>query len=315
MSRALSTSGLKLCSKAYLFTGSSFIRPSIRLVSSKAQEIKNEQQISNKAQEDKDFEGTRDKWEKVLRKYPVLPNESNSDISFYKKFNSFTEKTTNISDSKASKQLVLKTIQDSYCELWLPFSESPSLLNQYIDSRGSIRIGKILEDLDRLAGAIAYKHTSDSNGEIQNLVIVTAAVDRIDIHENMESDCVYKASGIVTYVGFSSIEISLKLEKIVSENQELNCKSKSSSIDLLNNIVDSGAKKQAGVNSSDKAPLETSAQSKISKQQTKPVLTARFTMVARNRDTGKAEQINPLKLENDEERRIFKLSEGYYKKL
>ncbi|OMJ24801.1 Acyl-coenzyme A thioesterase 9, mitochondrial [Smittium culicis] len=310
MSRVLSASGMKACSKAHLFTRSAFIRPSIRLASSKSQRINDEQQISAKEQEVKDFEGKRDKWEKVLKKYPVLPNESNSDISFYKKFKSFSEKTANISESKASKQLVLKTIQDSYCELWLPFSESPSLLNQYIDSRGSIRIGKILEDLDRLAGAIAYKHTSDANGEIKNLVIVTAAVDRIDIHENMESDCVYKASGIVTYVGFSSIDISLKLEKIVSENQEINCKSSSSSIDLLNNIVNSGTSKQAGADSSEKIALESSAQSNISKQQTKPVLTARFTMVARNRETGKAEQINPLKLETDEERRIFKLSEA-----
>ncbi|OLY82681.1 Acyl-coenzyme A thioesterase 9, mitochondrial [Smittium mucronatum] len=208
-----------------------------------------------------DFKSEMEHWEKMLKRYPVLPSETSSDISYYKKFDTLPEsfETTNSKD-----QLVLKTISDSYCELWLPFRDAPSLLNQYVNQQGEIRVGKILEDLDRLAGAIAYKHTSDIDGQIKNLVIVTAAVDRIDIHEYLDSDCIYKASGHVVHVGYSSIDISLVLNKVLSTEE----------------------------GSSEK-----------------PCLTARFTMVARNRDTGKAEQINPLMLSSEKERIAFKTSE------
>lgn len=45
-----------------------------------------------------------------------------------------------------------KRMQDSYVELYLPFTEDPELLEKYIATSGLIRIGKIVEDLDTLAG-------------------------------------------------------------------------------------------------------------------------------------------------------------------
>lgn len=40
----------------------------------------------------------------------------------------------------------------SYVELQLPFSKDPQLADRYIATSGSIRLGKIFEDLDNLAG-------------------------------------------------------------------------------------------------------------------------------------------------------------------
>ncbi|PVZ96968.1 hypothetical protein BB558_007092 [Smittium angustum] len=213
-------------------------------------------------------------WEKALNRYSVLPTKTQGIIDFYKHSKAQIEKQDSILTTQENssslvydQELVLKTIKDSYCELWLPFKDVPSLLEQYISYMDGIRIGKILEDLDRLAGAIAYKHTSDVNENVSNTIIVTAAVDRIDILEPIESDKNYKASGIITYVGFSSMEISLKLEEVLSDVAE-----------------------------TEQTP-------------TKKVLVARFTMVALNKDTGRAKQINPLKLETTDERRVFKASE------
>lgn len=73
---------------------------------------------------------------------------------------------------------------DSYSQLVLPFSSSPELLEQYVNAWGGIRIGKLMEHLDSLAGSIAYKHmlgpATETIGKIQErgYYIVTAAVDR-----------------------------------------------------------------------------------------------------------------------------------------
>ncbi|PVU90998.1 hypothetical protein BB561_004605 [Smittium simulii] len=217
-------------------------------------------------------------WEKVLDQYSVLPTTLTDITELYKKLDSQLNESTqqdnalfiDQSNIVSPKDLTLKTMKDSYCELWLPFTDVPALYEEYVDFAGFTRIGKILQDLDRLAGAVAYKHTSDQHGNISNITIVTAAVDRIDIIGSLECNVNYKASGVVSYVGFSSMEISLKLEKALA------------SVD-------------------DSSPNE--------KIKYTPVMFARFTMVARNKDTGKAIQINPLRLESHDEKKLFKITE------
>lgn len=46
---------------------------------------------------------------------------------------------------------------DSFTEAVLPFSSDPELLEEYLTFSGTVRVGKLLEDLDALAGTIAYK--------------------------------------------------------------------------------------------------------------------------------------------------------------
>lgn len=75
-------------------------------------------------------------------------------------------------------------MQDSYSELLLPFGSEPELLEQYTNASGGLRIGKLMEHLDSLAGSIAYKHVLGPGVNIAENVrdrgffIVTAAVDR-----------------------------------------------------------------------------------------------------------------------------------------
>ncbi|KAF9562517.1 hypothetical protein EC968_005215 [Mortierella alpina] len=111
------------------------------------------------------------------------------------------------------RELVLKTMQDSYTEIILPFKTDKALLEEYINVGGSLRHGKIMEDLDALAGAISYKHADDGKTDSSPLTIVTASVDRIDLLKPLGvSDL--RLSGHVTYVGYSSMEIFMKMEEI-----------------------------------------------------------------------------------------------------
>ncbi|KAJ1964236.1 hypothetical protein GGI12_001560, partial [Dipsacomyces acuminosporus] len=121
----------------------------------------------------------------------------------------------NSSDVRRPRQpLVLKKISDSVTETFLPFKDNRELREQYVNYYGKIRLGKVLEDLDRLAGAVAYKHASDAQGELAPIVFVTASVDRIDLKAKLCPDRNYRMVGTVTYVGFSSLEIYIQVQSI-----------------------------------------------------------------------------------------------------
>ncbi|EGD76244.1 hypothetical protein PTSG_11662 [Salpingoeca rosetta] len=83
-------------------------------------------------------------------------------------------------DAHKPSQVLTKTMADSYTEVCLPFSTDKLLQEEYLTYAGSIRVGKILEDLDALAGTIAYRHCDDTT-HYGPLTIVTASVDRITL--------------------------------------------------------------------------------------------------------------------------------------
>jgi acyl-coenzyme A thioesterase 9 len=71
-------------------------------------------------------------------------------------------------------------------------------------------------DLDALAGVVAYKHTGD------DVMTVTAAVDRITLKNRLTSICDLELSGHVTFAtGRSSMEISLQVAKALAEGEKL----------------------------------------------------------------------------------------------
>ncbi|KAG0286540.1 hypothetical protein BGZ97_007387 [Linnemannia gamsii] len=156
-------------------------------------------------------------------------------------------------------------MQDSYTEIILPFKTDKALLEEYINVGGSLRHGKIMEDLDALAGAISYKHTDDGKPDSSPLTIVTASVDRIDLLKPL-GVCDLRLSGHVTYVGYSSMEIYMKMEEINKDKPG---------------------------------------------QHGDTILVARFTMVARDAITGKAAQVNPLLLRDDNEKKLFQMGEDH----
>lgn len=82
-------------------------------------------------------------------------------------------------------QLSTRSMMDSYSQLVLPFATQKELLEQYINATGGLRIGKLMENLDSLAGSIAYKHVLGPGVDMESetihergFFIVTAAVDR-----------------------------------------------------------------------------------------------------------------------------------------
>ncbi len=77
-------------------------------------------------------------------------------------------------------------MQDSYCEIQLPFASSPEFLENYTNASGGIRTGLLMEHLDSLAGSIAYKHMLGPDvsklPKDAGFYIVTASVDRQVTH-------------------------------------------------------------------------------------------------------------------------------------
>lgn len=90
------------------------------------------------------------------------------------------------------------------------FSQDQFLLETYRNPWGEMRFGKILEDLDALAGNIAFNHVEG------NPLIVTAGVDRIRVRQRPDIGADQYLSGKVTWVGSSSMEIRMKIS--ASEN-------------------------------------------------------------------------------------------------
>ncbi|KAF8584449.1 Thioesterase/thiol ester dehydrase-isomerase [Ramaria rubella] len=113
-------------------------------------------------------------------------------------------------------------MQDSYSELLLPFRSQPVLLEQYTNASGGIRIGKLMEHLDSLAGSIAYKHVLGpginmaENVQDREFFIVTAAVDRLDMLRPLTPENVrdLRVCGHVIHTGRSSMEVVVKMELI-----------------------------------------------------------------------------------------------------
>ncbi|KAF2461614.1 HotDog domain-containing protein [Lineolata rhizophorae] len=115
----------------------------------------------------------------------------------------------------ADRKLEPKRMSDSYYSVVLPLAQDPWLLDTYMNSSGHLRLGTILMDLDALSGVIAYKHTGDA------VTTVTAACDRITIHNPLTEVCDLELSGMVTYAtGRSSMEISIQVAKAPSEGQK-----------------------------------------------------------------------------------------------
>ncbi|ODQ52950.1 Thioesterase/thiol ester dehydrase-isomerase [Saitoella complicata NRRL Y-17804] len=119
-----------------------------------------------------------------------------------------------------------RRMEDSYHELYLPFAEDDALLDQYVNAYGLLRMGQLLEDLDSLAGVIAYKHVtppaSQRQADYVPPAIVTASVDRISIVEPMQRVEDVRLSGMVTWVGNSSMEIKLQMETVAKTGEVRN---------------------------------------------------------------------------------------------
>lgn len=100
-----------------------------------------------------------------------------------------------------------KTRSESFSFLTLPFKDDKWLCDAYINASGRLRAGQLFQDLDALAGRIAYRHCSPAEP-----VNVTASVDRIYMVKKVDEIQNYNfvLAGAVTWTGKSSMEITVK---------------------------------------------------------------------------------------------------------
>lgn len=165
--------------------------------------------------------------------------------------------------------LLEKKAADSRREIKYIFDASASapglrsLRDLYVNNRGYISMGKILEDMDALAGNIAFSHSDDNNPKTRPLSLVTASVEkiRLELKSQIPMENIVLI-GQVGWVGKSSMDIVVEIHKANPKKAE----------DDTKNI------------------------SLVDPNSTTRLLSSVFTYVARNRITGKSAAINKLSL-------------------
>ncbi|KAL6978923.1 Acyl-coenzyme A thioesterase 2, chloroplastic [Sarracenia purpurea var. burkii] len=123
-------------------------------------------------------------------------------------------------DAPPQSQLLTKTPFQSRTTILYNFSTDYILREQYRDPWNEVRIGKLLEDLDALAGSISVKHCSDDDSMTRPLLLVTASVDKMVLKKPISVDVDLKMVGAVIWVGRSSIEIQLEVTQPTNESTD-----------------------------------------------------------------------------------------------
>lgn len=114
-------------------------------------------------------------------------------------------------DAPPQSELLTRTPSYSRTAILYNFSTDYILREQYRDPWNEVRIGKLLEDLDALAGTISVKHCTDDDSMTRPLLLVTASVDKMVLKKPISVDIDLKMAGAVIWVGRSSIEIQLEV--------------------------------------------------------------------------------------------------------
>ncbi|GAA6030042.1 hypothetical protein JCM8097_009228 [Rhodosporidiobolus ruineniae] len=122
-----------------------------------------------------------------------------------------------------------RRMADSFVSLDLCFSQDDSLKEQYVGGLSKVRMGRLMEDFDGVAGAAAYRHVLPDGAEIRDaskygFYLVTAAVDRMDrLRPILSPDGSIpdlRLSGHVSFTTESSLEVFVRLSTIPSSAAE-----------------------------------------------------------------------------------------------
>ncbi|KAI8611699.1 HotDog domain-containing protein [Chytriomyces sp. MP71] len=180
------------------------------------------------------------------------------------------------------KHVHIKKMSDSFVQVFLPFWSDPSLKEEYLSHFGYIRMGKVLEDMDALAGYISFLH---GVGGERLLTCVTASVDRIDLLRQIPTDLDLTLSGCVTYVGRSSMEVSITMESILQDS--------GFTVEEMESVKYMRTKLPRDMVSGEL------------------ILSAKFTMVSIDSETSRPAPTAQLRLDTEEERALFKAGEEH----
>ncbi|MCD9559069.1 Acyl-coenzyme A thioesterase 9, mitochondrial [Datura stramonium] len=116
-------------------------------------------------------------------------------------------------NSANDDHLIAKTPSVSRTGVLYKFSSDYALRERYRNPMNEIRIEKLLEDMDALAGTISYK--------LKSLTLVTASVENVILKKPICIDTDLTIEGAVTWVGCSSLEIQLHVKHHPSQSKNI----------------------------------------------------------------------------------------------
>ena len=111
-------------------------------------------------------------------------------------------------------ELVTRSMKDSIREAIIPLGDDLLVRDKYLTFYTTVRIGKLMEDMDTLAGLVGYKFYQGPSKYVGRapFALVTASVDKFDIKESfIRSDRNIWMTGFVSYAGRTSLEITIHL--------------------------------------------------------------------------------------------------------
>jgi acyl-CoA hydrolase len=160
------------------------------------------------------------------------------------------------------------------------FSADENLLEAYRNPWNAVRVGRVLEDLDSLAGNIAFSHCDDADRATRPQLLVTASVDRVRLMRALKLEEDVILSGAVAWVGRSSMVIRMEAwpadHPDAPQSEETNVLRETTIVGKEGYAPGSG-----------------------------PSLSADFTFVARDAVTNKSAAVNPLVPDCDATQTLF----------
>lgn len=100
----------------------------------------------------------------------------------------------------------------SRVEVCYNFASEPSLRDLYINTSGEILIGKIFEDMDSLAGTVAFVHCQDDDPHTLPPQLVTASCEAITLERAIAVKDIVMV-GQVCWVGRSSLDVVVEIHE------------------------------------------------------------------------------------------------------
>lgn len=91
---------------------------------------------------------------------------------------------------KSSSELTPRRMMDSYLQCIVPLSDDYDMRAKFINSRGMVHIGRVLEEIDYFAVAILYKHLlfeDERLNKVTPFAIATAKVEDTCIHGELSA--------------------------------------------------------------------------------------------------------------------------------
>ena len=161
------------------------------------------------------------------------------------------------------------------------FSADENLLEAYRNPWNAVRVGRVLEDLDSLAGNIAFSHCDDADRATRPQLLVTASVDRVRLMRALKLEEDVILSGAVAWVGRSSMVI--RMEAWPADHPDAPpCEETKTNVLRETTVGKEGYAPGSG-----------------------PSLSADFTFVARDAVTNKSAAVNPLVPDCDATQTLF----------